>query len=154
MSDHQEAKQATPPETLLAELLDSRVPKSEREHAAAREIERLRQWEIVGREWLDKTDWMQSKDAPVRWLGKHRADALREEIERLTAERDELRRQLVEAQQDARRIDWLETTINERGEIHLHDGNHPRGVGIGLRPGCGDRTLREAIDAATGGSNE
>ena len=54
------------------------------------EIERLRQWEIVGREWLDKTDWMQSKDAPVRWLGKHRADCLREEIERLHAERDAL----------------------------------------------------------------
>lgn len=41
MSDH-EAKQATPHATLLAELLDSRIPKSEREHAAAREIERLR----------------------------------------------------------------------------------------------------------------
>lgn len=41
MSDH-EAKQATPHATLLAELLDSRIPKSEREHAAAAEIERLR----------------------------------------------------------------------------------------------------------------
>lgn len=40
MSDH-EAKQATPHATLLVELLDSRIPKSEREHAAAREIERL-----------------------------------------------------------------------------------------------------------------
>ena len=54
MSDH-EAKRATPHATLLAELLDSRIPKSEREHAAKREIERL------------------------------------------TAERDELRRQLAEA---------------------------------------------------------
>lgn len=36
-----DAKQATPHATLLAELLDSRIPKSEREHAAAREIERL-----------------------------------------------------------------------------------------------------------------
>lgn len=41
MSDHQEAKQATPHATLLVELLDSRTPKSEREHAAKREIERL-----------------------------------------------------------------------------------------------------------------
>ena len=40
MSDH-EAKQATPHALLLAELLDSRTPKSEREHAAKREIERL-----------------------------------------------------------------------------------------------------------------
>lgn len=29
-------------EELIAQLLDSRVPKTEREHAAAREIERLR----------------------------------------------------------------------------------------------------------------
>lgn len=42
MTDAHEAKRATPHATLLAELLDSRIPKSEREHAAAREIERLR----------------------------------------------------------------------------------------------------------------
>ena len=43
MSDSNEAaKQATPHALLLAELLDSRIPKSEREHAAKREIERLR----------------------------------------------------------------------------------------------------------------
>lgn len=35
-------KQATPREQLIQELLDSRVPKTEREHCAAREIERLR----------------------------------------------------------------------------------------------------------------
>lgn len=62
---------------------------------AADEIERLRQWELVGREWIDKTDWMQSNDAPARWLGRHRADCLREEVERLTAERDDLRAALV-----------------------------------------------------------
>jgi hypothetical protein len=38
-----EAKQATPHNTLIGELMDSRIPKTEREHAAAREIERLRQ---------------------------------------------------------------------------------------------------------------
>lgn len=37
-----EAKQATPHEQLIAELMDSNVPKTEREHAAAREIEKLR----------------------------------------------------------------------------------------------------------------
>lgn len=36
------AQQATPREHLLKELMDSRVPKTEREHAAVREIERLR----------------------------------------------------------------------------------------------------------------
>ena len=38
-----EEKAATPHNELIAQLLDSRVPKSEREHAAAREIERLRE---------------------------------------------------------------------------------------------------------------
>jgi hypothetical protein len=38
-----EAKMATPHEELIAELLDSRIPKTEREHAAAREVEKLRQ---------------------------------------------------------------------------------------------------------------
>ncbi|HEY8342643.1 MAG TPA: hypothetical protein VIK75_06555 [Calditerricola sp.] len=36
-------KAARPHDELIRELLDSRVPKSEREHAAAREIERLRE---------------------------------------------------------------------------------------------------------------
>jgi hypothetical protein len=42
MTDQPEAKQATPHSQLISELMDSRVPKTEREHAAAREIERLR----------------------------------------------------------------------------------------------------------------
>lgn len=37
-----ECKQARPHRELIAELLDSNVPKTEREHAAVREIERLR----------------------------------------------------------------------------------------------------------------
>ena len=36
-------KKAPPHDQLIAELLDSRVPKTEREHAAAREIKRLRE---------------------------------------------------------------------------------------------------------------
>ncbi len=48
------------------------------------------------------------------------------------------------------RLDWLEAQINEHGEIHLHDGDHPRGTGLGLRPGYLRRTLREAIDSAMG----
>jgi hypothetical protein len=35
------AKQATPHKELLRQLLDSNIPKTEREHAAVREIERL-----------------------------------------------------------------------------------------------------------------
>lgn len=42
MNLREAAQQATPREQLLKELMDSRVSKTEREHAAAREIERLR----------------------------------------------------------------------------------------------------------------
>ena len=38
-----EAMKATPHKQLIDELMDSRIAKTEREHAAAREIERLRQ---------------------------------------------------------------------------------------------------------------
>ena len=38
-----EAKQATPHSVLIEQLMDSRVPKTEREHAARREIEMLRE---------------------------------------------------------------------------------------------------------------
>lgn len=40
-ASHEDAKQARPHADLLAELLDSREPKTEREHAAVREIDRL-----------------------------------------------------------------------------------------------------------------
>jgi len=42
MDEKPEAKQATPHSQLISELMDSRGPKTEREHAAAREIGRLR----------------------------------------------------------------------------------------------------------------
>jgi len=47
-------------------------------------------------------------------------------------------------QADRRRLDWLESFVRQNGEIHLHDGNHPRGTGIGLAT----RTLRDAVDDA------
>lgn len=84
---------------------------------AADEIERLRQWETCGQEWLCKTDWVQERvnagSWPISALGKHRADVMREEIERLTAERDELRRQLAEAEQTISALqDALRTAVN------------------------------------------
>ncbi len=39
---NEQAKQATPHGVLIEQIMDCRVPKNEREHAAAREIERLR----------------------------------------------------------------------------------------------------------------
>jgi regulator of replication initiation timing len=106
-------------------------------NAAEAEIERLRQWETCGQEWLGKTDWVQERvnagSWPISALGKHRADVMREEIERLTAERDELHRQLAEAELDARRYrDWLrgganippESTRWVRWEVRYWDGRH------------------------------
>lgn len=63
-----EAKQATPHSELIKQLMDSRVPKTEREHAARREIEMLREalrlpaaLDAPEREWVGLTeeDWRQ-----------------------------------------------------------------------------------------------
>lgn len=59
--------------------------------------------------------------------------------------RDRAEREAAENKRDAKRLDWIERFIAENGEIHLHDGKHPRGTGLGL---IGRRTLRAAIDAA------
>lgn len=53
------------------------------------------------------------------------------------------------AQADTARLDWLERMANEPGGLLLHDGSETGRVGLGLRPGLMDRTLRAAIDAAT-----
>lgn len=106
MSDH-EAKRATPHATLLAELLDSRIPKSEREHAAKREIERLTaalkkandQAEHFERHWYLRGDEI----ADLRTMLGVECDS----ADMIARERDELRRQLAEAEQDARRYRWL-----------------------------------------------
>lgn len=120
MSDH-EAKQATPHATLLAELLDSRIPKSEREHAAAREVERLTA------ALRHEADCVEAANAEIERLTAEREEARaeREELRQQLAqaqqraeywkaehlagnkEIDELRRQLAEAELDARRYRWL-----------------------------------------------
>jgi len=53
---------------------------------------------------------------------------------------------------DSERLDWLEKFINANGAILLHDGSMSgHGFsGLGLRPGCLDRTLRQAIDSCAG----
>ena len=106
MSDH-EAKQATPHATLLAELLDSRIPKSEREHAAKREIERL----------TAERDETMAKLANLfvafnDWKVFHSTTRLEVELQLKAAENDELRRQLAEAELDAERYRWLRNEAN------------------------------------------
>jgi hypothetical protein len=49
---------------------------------------------------------------------------------------------------DAERLDWLEMMANQPRGILLHDGTEEGRLGLGLRPGYANRTLREAIDQA------
>jgi hypothetical protein len=53
-------------------------------------------------EWLSKSEWVQDTATPGE-LGMHRADVLRQRIERLAAERDALR---VALRADAQRYRW------------------------------------------------
>lgn len=117
------------------------------------EIERLRQWETCGQEWLGKTDWVQERvnagSWPISALGKHRADVMRDEIERLTAERDELRRQLAEAEMDAERYRWLRNEANTARKCDPMVCIYPLDEQDLID---GDR-LDVAIDAAMGGGD-
>ena len=153
MSDH-EAKQATPHATLLAELLDSRIPKSEREHAAAREVERLTA------ALRHEADCVDAAKAEIERLTEEnrrlRADLLAGRnvvnagltIHTLTLERDELRRQLAEAEQ---RFDWLA----ERLEDVQIDNTDPNAHYHGDEEDVPYPVLwRRAVNAAMGANNE
>lgn len=65
-----DAKQATPREQLIQELLDSRIPKTEREHCAASEIERLRA-EVTKRHEANRWNVYPDGDALRVCLGGH-----------------------------------------------------------------------------------
>jgi hypothetical protein len=51
--------------------------------------ERLRRFELANNLWHEKTDWVQETVRPLE-LGRHRADVLKQRIERLQEQRDEL----------------------------------------------------------------
>lgn len=57
--------------------------------SVANELHLLRQKALAFDEWLQKTDWVQEQISsfPPNSLGRHRADVMREEIERLRAAR-------------------------------------------------------------------
>jgi len=57
------AAQATPHAELIAELMNPNIPKNEREHAAVREIERLR-------EALAQPAALETKNEPVAWMSE------------------------------------------------------------------------------------
>jgi hypothetical protein len=60
------AKQATPHNKLIDEIMDCRVPKTEREHAAAREIEMLREALRLPLQSYESVAWMTRFDDPER----------------------------------------------------------------------------------------
>ncbi len=64
-----QAKCATPHEQLIGELLDSRIPKTEREHAAAREIEQLRydaaKWQSLAKCYEQVCDILKERSGVV-----------------------------------------------------------------------------------------
>ena len=79
-------------------------------------------------------------------------DAQAAENERLTAERDDLRRQLDEAEQDARRYRWLRKFARQNTAYDVYkDGAH---WSVGLHSDDHRQTFDQAIDAAMGASNE
>lgn len=81
-----EAKQATPHSVLIERLMDSRVPKTEREHAARREIEMLREaLRLPAQQAAEPVAWMydflnsDNRDEVVRdWMTQDYADIERE----------------------------------------------------------------------------
>ena len=127
----QDAKQARPHCELIAELLDSRQPKTEREHAAVREIERLRhdierhiaiasehatECERLRAELANKDQILGDTLAVLCGDGGHyRAEhgdikAKEHGLKRyhdLLVSEDGLRAELAEYRQDAKRYRWL-----------------------------------------------
>lgn len=68
--------------TEWADTLHAAADELRRLHARVQELERERDnYKLAYDEWQDKTDWVQQTALPGE-LGKHRADVLRERIER------------------------------------------------------------------------
>jgi hypothetical protein len=86
------------------------------------------------------------------------AHALAQELKQVRLERDAANQALFQIQEaaktmaedlgrlreDEKRLWFLESFVRENSALHLHDGYHPGGIGLGLR----DRSLRQAIDEA------
>ena len=65
-------------------------------HPAATELRRLHRIEVSHDLWLDKTEWVQAS-SEERDLGQHRADVMRQRIERLHAENEVLHDQCLKS---------------------------------------------------------
>lgn len=122
-------------ESLLEELLDQRRLRTEREHAAAREINALRSQLRTSKERIANQ---------VALLERQQADSLF-----LVQQNQKLAEQLAAAEKDAERYRWL------RSNHPIHD-NSPficRNFGAAFSQWTGDQADK-AIDAAIAASRE
>lgn len=55
----------------------------------AAELRRLHQVDLACQEWLDKTEWVQASSQASE-LGQHRADVIKQRLDLVTGQRDEL----------------------------------------------------------------
>jgi hypothetical protein len=125
MSDNKKPCQATQAATLREQIMDSRIPKNEREWWAARTIEKLE------RELAEASKMLYRLARP--FFPSERA-TIQDENTRLRAEIELLKK-------DKARLDWLADPKNTIGNVTLprqHIMDHPD-------------SMRAAIDAATEG---
>lgn len=102
--------------------------------AVTAERDRLQQFEAAYNEWHDKTEWVQ-KTAEAHELGKHRADVLKDRVDKIQAEAEALRK-------DAERYRWLrDQAPKARGEWEI-DGQR-----YGMMLGADQDDVDEAVDA-------
>ena len=100
---------ADKPEALrLAAIFDGYLPAYNYEQVAtdaAAELRRLHRFELACNLWHEKTDWVQETIQP-RELGMHRADVLKQRIERLQTENESLKRALAASCDEERDQLW------------------------------------------------
>lgn len=123
---------AEKPEALrLAELLEKHMP-DQVEKASAAELRRLHQHEIANNEWWGKTDWVQ-ETCESHELGMHRADVLKQRIDRLLKQVenfDFILDQAFKDQKDAERYMHLKWILTDPTVKKKFDGATPEDIDV------------------------
>lgn len=78
-----------PEALLLADLFEFESDQDSLYRKAAAELRRLHQVGVAHGRWLEKTEWVQESSEAID-LGKHRADIIKQRLDSVTAQRDEL----------------------------------------------------------------
>ena len=93
---------------------------------AADELESLQRYRTAYNEWIDKTEWLQ-KSLPAKYLGMHRADALKDMISELeercatltAALRLAVRQNIHDMLMTAEELRSCEAILEEIGRAHV-----------------------------------